>query len=150
MYTSIDIKAAEILLERKILRNLDLISGEKVLEVGVIMNLVRLCNMFSYFFQFRGGFLEQVNGLPMGAPLSPLLANCFVENIETIALDSYFFKHKFWGRYMDDIISVWNYGVEELKSFFEHLNFWGGDLKFTIELEEDNKLPFLDVLLLKK
>ena len=50
---------------------------------------------------------------------------------------------------MDDIISVWNYGVEELKSFLEHLNFWGGDLKFTIELEEDNKLPFLDVLLLK-
>ena len=83
----------------------------------------------------------------MGATLSPLLANCFVENTETIALDSYFLKHKFWGRYMDDIISVWNYGVEELKSFLEHLNFWGGDLKFTIELEEDNKLPFLDVLL---
>ena len=39
--------------------------------------------------------------------------------------------------------------MEELKSFLEHLNFWGGDLKFTIELEEDNKLPFLDVLLLK-
>ena len=86
----------------------------------------------------------------MGAPLSPLLANCFVENIETIALDSYFLKHKFWGRYMDDIISVWNYGKEELKGFFlEHVNFRGGDLEFTIELEEDNKLPFLDVLLLK-
>ena len=39
--------------------------------------------------------------------------------------------------------------MEELKSFLEHLNFWRGDLKFTIELEEDNKLPFLDVLLLK-
>ena len=47
MYTSIDVKAAEILLERKILRNLDLIGGEIVLEVGVIMSLVRLCNMFS-------------------------------------------------------------------------------------------------------
>ena len=85
----------------------------------------------------------------MGAPLSPLLANCFVQNIETIALNSYFLKHKFWGRYMDDIISVWNYREDELKGFLEHLNFWGGDLKFTIELEEDNKLPFLDVLLLK-
>ena len=78
-----------------------------------------------------------------------ILVNCFVENIETIALDSYFLKYKFWGRYMDDIISVWNYGVEELKSFLQHLNFWGGDLKFTTELEEDNKLPFLNVLLLK-
>ena len=50
---------------------------------------------------------------------------------------------------MDDIISVWNYGVEELKSFLEHLNFWGGDLKFTRESKENNKLSFLDVLLLK-
>jgi hypothetical protein len=44
----------------------------------------------------------------MGAPLSPLLANIFVENIETIALDSYFFKHDIWGRYMDDIIQYGN------------------------------------------
>ena len=58
MYTSIDVKAAEILLERKILRNLDLIGGETVLKVGVIMNLVRLCNMFSYFFPFRGVFFS--------------------------------------------------------------------------------------------
>ena len=98
MYTSIDVKAAEILLESNISRNLDLISGETVLEVGVIMNLVRLSNMFSYFFQFRMDFFEQVNGLLMGAPLSPLLANCFVENIETLALDSYFLKHKFRGK----------------------------------------------------
>ena len=50
---------------------------------------------------------------------------------------------------MDDIISVWNYGEDELKGFLERLIFWGGDLKFTIELEKDNKLPFLDFLLLK-
>ena len=50
---------------------------------------------------------------------------------------------------MDDIISAWNYGEEELKGFLEHHNFWGGDSKFTIELEEDKKLPFLDVLFFK-
>lgn len=149
MYTNIDVEAAETLLEGKLLRNLDLISGKTDLEVSVIMYLVRLCNKFSYFFQFRGEYFEQINGLPMGAPLSPLLANIFVENIETIALDSYFLKHIFWGRYMDDIISVWDYGEEELKGFLEHLNCLGGDLKFTVELEENGKLPFLDVLLLK-
>ena len=50
---------------------------------------------------------------------------------------------------MVDVISVWNYGEEELKGILEHLNFLGGDLKFTITLEEDMKLLFLDVLLLK-
>ena len=58
MYTSIDVKAAEILLERKILRNLDLISGEIFLEVGVIMNLARLYNTFSYFFSIQRVFLS--------------------------------------------------------------------------------------------
>jgi retron-type reverse transcriptase len=66
--------------------------------------------MFSYFFfQFRKEFFGQSNGLPIGAPLSPLLANIFVENIETTAIDSYFFIH-FWDRYMDDVISVRDYG----------------------------------------
>ena len=78
IYTSIDVKDAEILLERKVFTNLDLISGETVLEAGVIINLVRLCNMFSYFFSIQRGFFEQVNGLPMGASLSPLLVNCFL------------------------------------------------------------------------
>ena len=50
---------------------------------------------------------------------------------------------------MDNIISVWNYREEKLKGVLEHLNFWGDDLKFTTELEDDKKLPFLDVLLFK-
>ena len=87
--------------------------------------------------------------LPMGAPLSPLLANYFVENIYIIALDPYFLKHKFLGRYMDDIMSVWNYGEKEIKGYLKHLNFWRGNLKFTVELEEDKKLEFPDILLLK-
>ena len=45
----------------------------------------------------------------MGAPLSSLLANIFVENLENWALDSHFLNHVFWGRFMDDLISVWNY-----------------------------------------
>ena len=36
-------------------------------------------------------------------------------------------------------MELWGGGI---KKFLEHLNFRGGDLKFTIELEEDFKLPF--------
>ena len=50
---------------------------------------------------------------------------------------------------MDDIISVWNYGEEKLKWFLEHPNCGGGDLKITVELEEDGKLLFPDVLFLQ-
>ena len=80
-----------------------------VSEVSIIMNIVRFCNTFSYFLLFRRGLFEQVNGLSMGAPLSPLLANCLVETVETIALDTYFLKHKLSGE--DTWVTQFQYGI---------------------------------------
>jgi hypothetical protein len=44
-----------------------------------------------------------------------------------------------------------NGGMEKkLEEFLTHLNNLSQHIKFTIEMEEDGKLPFLDVLLTKK
>ena len=37
------------------------------------------------YFHFRNSFYQQKNGSPMGAPLSGLLANIYVENLENWA-----------------------------------------------------------------
>ena len=42
----------------------------------------------------------------MGTPLSGLLANIYVERIKNWTLNSYLLKHMFWGRYMDDVVSL--------------------------------------------
>ena len=84
----------------------------------------------------------------MGAPLSGLLAIIFVENLENWALDSYFLSHVFWGRFMNDVISVWNYGESELKGFLEHLNTYDRNLQFTLVTETDGKIPSLYVLII--
>ena len=65
------------------------------LDYDVLMTLVKLCNKYSMYLQFRNSFYQQINGLPMGAPLSGLLANIYVEHIENWALNSYFFNHIF-------------------------------------------------------
>ena len=79
MYTSIDVKAGEILLERKILRNLDLISGKIVLEVGVIMSLFTLCNMVSYFFfnSEGGGGFRTSKWFTYGGPFKSFIGKLF-------------------------------------------------------------------------
>ena len=46
---------------------------------------------------------------------------------------------------MDDIFCIFNSKVEALE-FFEYLNLQHNNIKFTYELEEKNKIPFLDVL----
>ena len=58
-------------------------------------------------------------------------------------------KHRFWGRYMDDVIPLWNYGGNELRGFLDHLNTYDRNLQFKLEIENANKISFLDVLIIR-
>ena len=50
---------------------------------------------------------------------------------------------------MDDVISLWNYGEAELRGLLDHLNTYDRNLQFTLDVETENKLPFLDVLIIR-
>ena len=80
-----------------------------------------------------------------GGPVSLLLANIYVEYVETLAIETYFFKPKFWGRYMDDVLAIWSNRQSQIEGFLEHLNNLEEELVFTIENETENKLLFLDI-----
>ena len=86
----------------------------------------------------------------MGSPLSPIVANLFMEKFEREALDSYPLKPSRWKRYVDDTNVVWPHGEDELRKFLTHLNSISPNIKFTMELEENRSIPFLDVLLTRK
>ena len=47
---------------------------------------------------------------------------------------------------MDDVYNNWPHGEEKLMDFTKHLNIQCDSIKFTIEKEENDCLPFLDVL----
>ena len=86
----------------------------------------------------------------MGSPLSPIVANLYMEKFQKEALNSYPLKSSQWKRYVDDTNVIWPHGENELKMFFEHLNNHSTDIKFTMELEENRSIPFLDVLITSK
>ena len=50
---------------------------------------------------------------------------------------------------MDDVVCIWKHGLESLDLFHKHLNSFDKNVKFTVEFEESDKLPFLDILLIK-
>ena len=57
-------------------------------------------------------------------------------------------KPGFWFRYVDDTLSSWAHGLENLHRFLEHINSLHRSIKFTLEMrKEDKTIPFLDVLL---
>ena len=86
----------------------------------------------------------------MGSPLSPVIANIYMEGFEEEALDTAADQPSMWLRYVDDTFVVWPHGSEKLKLFHSHLNSLRRSIQFTIEEEQDNHLLFLDVLVMKE
>ena len=82
----------------------------------------------------------------MGSPLSPIMANLYMESFKRRSLDLAPLKPKRWKCYVDDTDAVWPHGRSNLSQFLEHLNSQNNNIKFTMDIEENRSLPFLDVL----
>ena len=123
-------------------------SEESGLSVDSILELVSFCVNTSYF-QFGEKFYEQTQGMAMGSPLSPVLANLYMEWFEQTALSSTNKPPKMWKRYVDDTFTIFNHDTD-LAKFLDHLNSIAPSIRFTMELENNNSLPFLDVLVTKE
>ena len=77
----------------------------------------------------------------MGSPLSPVIANLFMEDFENTALATADFQPKLWKRYVDDTF-VWPQGTDQLQIFLHHINHLHENIEFTIEKERTTKLSF--------
>jgi len=89
----------------------------------------------------------QKEGLAMGAPNSGLIAEFFLQNIENIHLAHLTEKHKIAGyfRYVDDILLIYDPDYTNIQDITNDFNPLHPNLKFTTELETNNKLNYLDI-----
>ncbi|KAK5638773.1 hypothetical protein RI129_013068 [Pyrocoelia pectoralis] len=85
----------------------------------------------------------------MGSPLSPAIADIYMEDFENKAIFTFPLKPKCWYRYVDDTFVIWQHGLDNLNDFLQHLNNIHPNIKFTMEIEKQNQLPFLDILVTK-
>jgi hypothetical protein len=95
-----------------------------------------------HFLYLPGSFYEQIEGVAMGSPLSPMVVNLYMEHFERRVLDSFPLKPKGWRRYIDDTNFLWPHGRNKLDEFFNHLNHQHVNIKFTMEIEKDNSIMF--------
>ncbi|XP_053698903.1 uncharacterized protein LOC128745857 [Sabethes cyaneus] len=102
----------------------------------------------STFFQYNGGFFRQKFGIPMGSPLSPVVANIVLERIEQAALEKLEQRGVnpvFYMRYVDDcVMGAEAEHVDEILGVF---NSFHQRMQFTVELEMNEQLKFLDTIL---
>ena len=79
----------------------------------------------------------------MGSPLSPVLANIFMEYFESKLLPGLENRPPLWLRYVDDVFALWPRDLP-LLPFLNNLNQLVPSIKFTVEWESEGSLPFLD------
>ena len=80
----------------------------------------------------------------MGSPVSPVIANTYMECFEFLAIPSSLTLIKWWFRYVDDVHSATR--KDQVNKLQEHLNSIDSHIKFTIELQRTDGLPFLNTL----
>jgi hypothetical protein len=114
-----------------------------------VVELTKHC-MASTYFIYDKKFYKQISGAPMGSPLSPVVANLFMQEFETKAISSSILKPKCWLRYVDDVFTIWQHGQETLPLFLDHLNSLHKDIQFTMDVEKNGRFPFLDVDIIRK
>ena len=96
---------------------------------------------------FNGKFYNQIDGVAMGSPLAPVLANIFTGFYESKWLNEYNLnKPKFYLKYVDDILAAFSKEQDSL-NFLNFLNKRHPNIKFTIEKQINHSIAFLDVFI---
>ena len=108
-----------------------------------IRDLLKLCLTCS-FFQYNGKHCKQLHGTAMGSPVSGVVAEIVMQNIEQQALATYKETLPLWLRYVD--VTFTAVQMDEIDFLHEHLNKQNIYIQFTREIEENGKIPFLDCL----
>ena len=114
------------------------------LSVDDICNLLGLC-LDATYLSFEGTVYRQVHGTAMGSPVSVVVANLVMEDIEQEALSTFHSPPLFWRRYVDDTCTA--LPLDLVDSLHQHLNSVDPNIQFTVEKEKDGQLAFLDILL---
>ena len=94
-------------------------------------------------FSFDGVMYRQMDGMAMGSPLGPVLANIFMGFCEANIPDECW--PLFYNRFVDDTLLVFDSEVDSVE-FYHLLNVLHPAVRFTVEGEAGNRLPFMDVL----
>ena len=108
--------------------------------------LLSLATKESYFI-FNEILYKQIDGVAMGSPLGPTLANAFLCFYEKKWLEQCpdKFKPVYYRRYVDDIFVLFK-SRDHLIKFRNYLNKCHPNMKFSFEEEKTGKLSFLDVV----
>lgn len=107
-------------------------------------DLVHHCLTTNYFI-YQGEYFLQIDGVAMGSPVAPVVANLWMEHFENGAIATAPQAVKIWKRYVDDVFCIMKGNESDVQNYLAHLNSIHCKMRFTYEMEKDRSIAFLDV-----
>ena len=118
------------------------VDQQPTIDKDTFITLAKIAS-YNVIMLTHDGFYKQIDGLAMGSPPAPHLANGWLSQFDDhIRGDS-----KLYFRYMDDILKEQKCVSAERK--LDEINNLHVNLHFTLEREHDQQLPVLDMKILR-
>ena len=140
LFTAVPVEEAIDIIRRRLQLDATL-KDRTYMDVDTIIDLLSFC-LNNTYFTYQGQVYKQTHGAAMGSPVSPIVANLYMEEFESRALASAPHPPRFWKRYVDDTFTIQK--KQHSEEFFGHINSQDPHIKFTCENEENSKIAFLD------
>ena len=118
LFTSVPVQPVVSIIQQKLANDKDL-QQRTTMSIKHVISLLEFC-LRSTCFVFQGQYYEQVQGAAMGSPLSPIVANIFVEKFETEALETLLHPPSLWKGFVDGTFVILE--AQNKDEFFNHIN----------------------------
>jgi hypothetical protein len=106
------------------------------------LEIVKFCIVENRYFKYEDTIFSQLKGMPMGSPASPVIADIVMEELLKNTLEKLKTKPRLLTKYVDDLFAITK--SNETENILLELNSYHKNIKFTIEKEQNSKLPYLD------
>ena len=139
LFTSVPVPSALEIIKNRLEQDTDL-PNRSIMTVDNITELLGFCLNNTYFL-FQDVFYEQTKGAAMRSPVSPIVANIYMEAFENRSISMALHPPRIWKRHVDDTFVIQHHSHKE--EFLRNINTVDPSIQFTVEeSKDDGSIPF--------